>query len=311
MTAEGGKLEHLRGDPRMGARQFRDLTVLTLLLLVCFAKPLYDLVRYALNSELFSYVLLVPFISLYLAWLKKERLMTITGSPIRSLALIPSCAGVVVLLGFWLAARSGSTMAQTEYLTWAILGFFLFFAGACFFCLGKDALRALAFPLGFLAFIVPLPTWLTNRLETFLQHASAAGAHAFFTLSGMPVFRQGLMLQLPGMRLEVAPECSGIHSTLVLFITSLIAAQLFLVTPAKRILFVLSVIPLGILRNAFRIWTIGELCVHVSPEMINSPIHRRGGPLFFLISLVPLFLLLYILRRSEGKLRPERNLSPK
>jgi exosortase C (VPDSG-CTERM-specific) len=302
MASEAGKVEHLSGDPRISSRQFRNLTVLTILLLVCFAKPLYDLVRYALNSELFSYVLLVPFISLYLAWLKKEDL-TITGSPSRGLALIPSCAGVVVLLGYWLAARSGSTIAQAEYLTWAIFGFFLLFAGICFFCLGRDALRALAFPLGFLAFIVPLPTCLTARLETLLQHASAAGAHAFFILSGMPVFRRGLMLQLPGMRLEVAPECSGIHSTLVLFITSIIAAQLFLATPARRLLLVLSVLPLGILRNAFRIWTIGQLCVHVSPEMINSPIHRRGGPLFFLISLVPLFLLLYTLRRSESKIR--------
>ena len=282
---------------------------MTLLLLACFAKPLYDLVRYALNSQLFSYVLLVPFISLYLAWLKKESLTT-TGLPTRGLALIPSCAGVVVLLGYWFAARSGSTMAQSEYLPWAIFGFFLLFVGACFLCLGREALRALAFPLGFLAFIVPLPMWLTDRFENFLQHASAAGADAFFTLSGMPVLKQGLIFQLPGMRIEVAPECSGIHSTLVLFITSLIAAQLFLATPLKRAILVFAVIPLGILRNAFRIWTIGELCVHVDPGMINSPIHRRGGPLFFVLSLVPLFLLLYILRRSEAKAKSERNVSP-
>ena len=120
----------------------------------------------------------------------------------------------------------------------------------------------------------------------------------------MSFLRQGLFFQLPGIRLEVAPECSGIHSTLVLFITSLIAGQLFLRAQWKRGLLVLAVVPLGIVRNAFRIWSIGELCVHIGPRMINSPIHRRGGPLFFMLSLIPLFLLLYYLRRSEPKTKP-------
>jgi len=59
------------------------------------------------------------------------------------------------------------------------------------------------------------------------------------------------------------------------------------------------VIPLGIVRNAFRILVIGLLCVHVGPHMIDSLIHRRGGPFFFVLSLVPLFLLLWWLRRRE------------
>jgi len=104
---------------------------------------------------------------------------------------------------------------------------------------------------------------------------------------------------LPGFSLDVAPECSGIHSSLVLLITSLLAGHLFLRVPWKRAVLTLAVIPLAILRNAVRILTIGELCVHVSPTMINSYIHRRGGPIFFAFSLVPFFLLLYYLRRSE------------
>jgi exosortase/archaeosortase family protein len=62
------------------------------------------------------------------------------------------------------------------------------------------------------------------------------------------------------------------------------------------------VIPLGILRNGFRILVIGLLCVRVGPHMIDSDIHRRGGPLFFALSLVPLFLLLWWLRRQEQRL---------
>ena len=62
------------------------------------------------------------------------------------------------------------------------------------------------------------------------------------------------------------------------------------------------VIPLGILRNGFRILVIGLLCVHVGPQMIDSTIHHQGGPFFFALSLVPLLLLLWWLRRQEQRL---------
>jgi len=62
---------------------------------------------------------------------------------------------------------------------------------------------------------------------------------------------------------------------------------------------VVAVIPLGLLRNGFRILVISLLCVHIGPEMINSLIHRRGGPIFFVASLIPLFVVLWWLRHGE------------
>jgi exosortase/archaeosortase family protein len=102
--------------------------------------------------------------------------------------------------------------------------------------------------------------------------------------------------------LQVAQECSGIRSSWVLFISSLLASHLFLKTHWRQAFLVAFVIPLGILRNGFRILVIGLLCVHVGPEMIDSPIHHRGGPLFFALSMIPLFLLLWWLRRQEQRL---------
>ncbi len=107
------------------------------------------------------------------------------------------------------------------------------------------------------------------------------------------------MFALPGVVLEVAQECSGIRSSWVLFITSLLASHLFLRGPWRRIVLVAFVIPLGIVRNGFRILVIGLMCVYIGPHMIDSVIHRHGGPLFFVLSLGPLFLLLWWLRRGE------------
>ena len=290
----------LGAPPAQLPAQVRRLALLTIGLAVCFAQPLYQLSRFAFHSDLYSHILLIPFVSVYLAWLKKP-FLSAPSEPNRKLAAVPFALGLTLFLGYEAAVHSGAPLERVDSLAWASFCFVLFFVSICVFCLGRETLRGLAFPLCFLVFIVPFPTFVVAGIETFLQYTSAVTAHALFVLTGMPVFRNGLSFQLPGMPLQVAPECSGIHSTLVLFITSLVAGELFLTAPWKRALLTIAVVPLGILRNAVRICTIGHLCVHVSPEMINSWIHRRGGPLFFLVSLVPLFLLLHYLRRSELK----------
>ena len=101
--------------------------------------------------------------------------------------------------------------------------------------------------------------------------------------------------------LEVARECSGIRSTIVLFITSVLASNLFLQSTSRRIALVALVIPLAIARNGFRILVIGLLCVHIGPHMIDSFIHHRGGPIFFVLSLIPLSFVLFLLRRHDKR----------
>src|SRR5206468_11931450 len=117
-------------------------------------------------------------------------------------------------------------------------------------------------------------------------------ANWLFLISGTPALRTGTVFQLPGISIMVAKECSGIRSSLVLVITSLLAANMFLRTTWRRALLVGAVIPLGLLRNGFRILVISLLCVHIGPAMINSPFHWRGAPVFFVSSLIPLFFLL-------------------
>jgi exosortase C (VPDSG-CTERM-specific) len=179
--------------------------------------------------------------------------------------------------------------------------FLLLFLGGGFLFFGVAALRRLTFPLVFLLFMVPFPVSLERGIESFLQHGSAEAAYALFKVSGMPVFRQGTIFQLPGFSMEVAPQCSGIHSSLVLFITSLLAGHLLLRSNSSRALLVAAIIPLGMLRNGVRIVTLGHLCVRIDPNWINSDLHHRGGPIFFAASLLPLFVLLWYLRKRETK----------
>lgn len=262
-------------------------------LMVVFSLPLYRLVHFALQSELFSHVILVPFISLYLVWMKRHELPP-ASRPDRRLAILPLVAGGALLV-IYLAME----MPLVDSLALSMLSLVLLLAGICACFLGPKTLRSLAFPLGFLLVMVPLPTAVTAWIQTALQNSSADAAHMFFLLGGTSVFREETYFELPGMRLLVAPECSGIHSTLALFITSLLAGYFFLRSPGKRIVLALAIIPIAILRNGLRIFVVGELCVHIGPEMIDSYIHRQGGPIFFILSLLPFFLILLGLKKSE------------
>jgi exosortase len=160
-------------------------------------------------------------------------------------------------------------------------------------------MRAATFPLAFLIFMIPMPDAMADALESASKYASAEVANVLFHLSGTPFLREGLVFQLSNITIEVAQECSGIRSSWILLITSILAANLFLKTPWRRFALVAFVIPLAILRNGFRILVIGLLCVNVGPQMIHSVIHRRGGPLFFVLSLVPLLLFLAWLHKGE------------
>jgi exosortase C (VPDSG-CTERM-specific) len=277
---------------------WRNFSLMTAVVALCFSVPLYRLAWFAAMSDLYSYIFLIPLISGYLAWLKWKSLPPFSGAA-RKTAIAFFAGGLTVLGGYALARSAGFILAEDDYLAFMMSAWFLFFAGGCCWFLGGKIARALAFPIGFLIFMTPMPAFLRHGIESFLQSGSALMAEWFFRLSGATFLRNGLIFQLPGISLEVAPECSGIHSSLVLFITSALAGYLFLRSPWKRAVLMLAVIPLALLRNGFRVYVIGELCTHVGPQMIDSPIHRHGGPLFFVLSLIPFFLLLVWLRRSE------------
>ena len=272
-----------------------------IVLLAAFARPLFGLINYAAGSELYSYILLVPFVSAYLLYVRRDQLPKkyVADFP---LAIVSLAAGLGVVAFTY--SSIGLASADNGHLVLLTLSFLCFLAAGGFFFLGRDWMRAAAFPVAFLIFMVPMPDAMADALESASKYASAEVANVLFHLSGTPILRAGLVFQLPNITIEVAQECSGIRSSWVLLMTSILAANLFLKTPWRRFALVAFVIPLAILRNGFRILVIGLLCVNVGPQMIHSVIHRRGGPIFFVLSLIPLLLLLWWLRRGEIRTRP-------
>jgi exosortase C (VPDSG-CTERM-specific) len=269
-------------------------------LALLFARPLVGLVSLANQNSLHSHVVLVPFITAYLLIIQRRTLPSTYNTSISGCALM-ACGGLaaVVAANVWAAALSFN-----DYVAVMTAAFVSFIAAGGFLFLGARWMSAAAFPLAFLVFMIPLPDAVALWLERVSVLASAEVASWFLNLSGTLMIREGTIFELPGITLRVTEECSGIRSSWVLFITSILASHVMLEDRWRRLVLVGFVLPLAIVRNAFRIFVIAQLCIQIGPYMINSIIHRRGGPFFFALSLIPLFLVLIWLWRGERRRSP-------
>jgi exosortase C (VPDSG-CTERM-specific) len=280
----------------LGSGRLIRFFVFAALLTAAFGRPLASLAIYAASTDLHSHTVLIPFISAYLIFIRRKLLP-------RDYVFAPGWTAFLIIAGVGALLAGAGVLnlpsSQNDSLSFMAISFVALLAAGGFLFLGRKWMAATAFPFAFLIFMVPLPDGIVNWLETVSKLASAEAAALLFTITGTPMLRDANVFQLPGITIEVAQECSGIRSSWVLFITSILASYLFLNAPWRRIVLVVVVFPLAILRNGFRILVIGVLCVQFGPQMIHSIIHHRGGPLFFALSLIPLFLILWWLRRGE------------
>jgi exosortase len=116
---------------------------------------------------------------------------------------------------------------------------------------GIKSFRSAVFPLLFLFFLTPIPTVAVEKIILLLQMGSTEAAYGFFKLTGVSILREGYTFHLTGMSIEVAKQCSGIRSSIALFITSVIAGQLFLQTGWKKVVLALPIFRLPFLKTAF------------------------------------------------------------
>jgi exosortase len=259
--------------------------------------PLVTLVR---TSETFSEIPLIPLVTIFLVYEKRREIFSnLSFGWVRGTAFMFS--GTIVLL----AARLNLLeISSTNLVSLFMLGIVLVWIGAFTLFFGAGAFRAACFPLFFLLFMIPIPEPFLSKSVFLLQTGSAEMAQWFFNLAGVPNHRQGLVFELPGVAIRVAEECSGIHSTLALLITTALASYIFLKTPWKRLVLCLVVFPIALFKNGLRIATLSALSIYVDPGFLTGNLHHHGGIVFFMIALLPMAVLLRLLQKSENPLRP-------
>lgn len=243
------------------------------------------LVHAGLTLEFCSQILVAPFIPALLLYWRRGTVFEGARGAYASGGIFVSVAVIV----YWLARRGIIASDSLNGLSVLALAIALIWVSGFYAAYGRTSLRAAAFPLGFLLFMIPIPTVFLNWSIYYLQWGTTAIAHSIFQLLGIPVLQRGFVLTMPGLSIEVAQECSGIRSSMALLITCLLAGFLFLRSATKRTVLILLVLPLSILKNAVRVVTLSLLSIYVNPAFMHGDLHRDGGILFYLLALVILF----------------------
>lgn len=271
--------------------------VFCILVLAGFREEVARLINLSLHDNRYSYLPLIPIISVALIYLDRSRIF----------ARAKSGAGAALAflapgLGLWLLARVVLPgLPPDQRFALLILVMLGVLASGFAFCYGSEAVRTAVFPLMFLLFAVPLPHILLDRIVLFLQQGSAVTTYALLKLFGVPVLWQRFSFLLPGVQIEIAAECSGIRSSTSLLIISILIGHLCLQTAWRRLVFVALTIPVVIFKNALRIVTISCLGAYVDSGFLYGRLHRYGGLPFSLLSVIILVPFLLKIQKSERR----------
>jgi exosortase len=257
--------------------------------------PLVATFRLAKSNEAYTYILLIVPLSVGLIFFDDRRPPATSESNTLFGAIVLSSA-LLLRIGI---AWNPWQLSTSETLSVGIAALVIWWIGSLILCLGLDTFRLFRFPLLFLFLIVPMPESALSWVTDCLQQQSAATASMLFHLIGVPVARDGVILSIPGLNIEVARECSSIRSSTILVVMALIMAHLFLRSAWRKWILALASIPLSVLKNGIRILIIAELGTRVNPSFLHGNLHRQGGIIFLGFAVLMLIMLLWILRKSE------------
>jgi exosortase len=233
----------------------------------------------------FSHGFLVPIFAAYLVWAKKDALLNTKIAPTWSGIAVVALGLVVLLLGIYGAELFLSRVSLVILLVGLVL---------CFG--GWELLKELRFPLLVLLLAIPIPAIIFNEITLPLQTLASKLASALLPIFGVPVLREGNIIELPAMKLEVAEACSGIRSLLSLFTLAVFYGYFLEKSFLRRVILALASIPIAIAANAVRILGTGLCVQYWDPDKALGFFHEFSGWVMFLVSLGSLFVIHRIMR---------------
>jgi exosortase len=233
-------------------------------------------------------------VALFIAWQRRERILALEYKPAWWGLGIMAWGGAQAYLGM-LAAEL--FLQRTSFLI-TLVGLLLVLGGTAL-------IRELLFPLLLLPFMIPIPTVIYNQLTFPLQLFASRVAETVLGWVGIPVLRDGNVLELASQKLSVAEACSGIRSLLSLTFLSLVYAYFFDGRVWMRWVLFFLTIPIAIIANAGRV-TITGMLSEVNPELARGFFHSLEGWIIFMIALVLLLVTHQIISRIPGLRRKEQ-----
>jgi exosortase len=227
-------------------------------------------------------------LALYFAW---ERRTVLRDAPLR-----PSLFGLIAIAGSLLLLVAGLLGAELFLTRVSLIGLV---AGTVLFVWGTRHFRILAFPIAFLLLMVPLPAIVFNQIAFPLQLLASHAGEAVIAAAGVPVLREGNVLQLPGRTLEVAEACSGIRSLVSLTMLGIVLGYFTERRTPERVVLAAAALPIAIVANATRVAGTGLASEWISPAAADGFFHTFSGWLMFVVA----FACLLIVQQAMGRAR--------
>jgi exosortase len=240
----------------------------------------------------FSHGFFVPAFALFVVWQERERLLKLPAEP--------SWWGMAILVAGLLLLVVGALGAELFLSRFSLL---MVLAGLIVLFLGWQHFRLLFFPWAFLILMIPIPALLFNQITFPLQLLASKVAAGTLPLFGVPVLREGNVINLPAMPLEVAEACSGIRSLLSLATLGIIYGYVLETRIWIRVGLALAALPIAVVANSLRIVGTGLLVQYWDPDKAEGFFHVFSGWLVFVVSLLMLFLLHQLLRLALRRSR--------
>lgn len=260
--------------------------VLAILIALLYHKILVALVQQWLQDPNYSHGFFVPLFCGWILWKKRKNLEQV---PVNE-----NWAGLVVILGA-LAILILGVLGAENFLSRTSFIFLL--AGLIIYFRGWKLFRAVLFPWGVLFLMIPLPAIIFNEIALPLQFQASALASNMLSLVGIPVLREGNIIHLPSITLDVVEACSGLRSLVSLITLTVIYGYLFEARQWRRALLILSAVPIAVMANGLRIMGSGVLGEYWSPDKAEGFFHLFSGLLVFLVSIVLLLVVHGIVSR--------------
>ena len=278
-------------------------------------------------DENYSHGLLIPFIIAYILWSERDKLARV---PVRSSLLWGGAAVVFALFALWAGVAGAELYTQR-------LSLILILAGVTVYFWGFTLLRLLLVPLGLLFLAIPIPAIVFNKIAFPLQLFASRCAVWSMSLLGIPVLRQGNIIELKPLnsfdtkKLEVVEACSGIRSLMTLVTLAVVFAY-FTHNPSsddrgsgkrfgwlrsywfwRAVIIVCSAVPIAILTNAFRVSGTGVLAHYYGTAIADGFFHSFSGWAIYIVAFILLFGIGMILDRfkpAQGRDEQSERKSP-
>ncbi|MBI1763727.1 MAG: exosortase [Acidobacteria bacterium] len=247
-------------------------------------------------DENYSHGFLIPFIGGYAIWTQRRRLAALPVKPQFWLGGVSIVAAVALHLA---GVLTGELYASRLSLVISLAGLTLYFGGWAW-------LRALAFPIGLLLLALPVPSIIFNPLAFRLQLLASDYATRVIQLCGIPALREGNIIELAALKLQVVEACSGIRSLMMLATLAVVYAYFFESQWWRRILLVLAVPPIAVLTNAARVAVTGVLAHTQGAAVAEGFLHGFSGALVFVAAVLCLLAWAQILEFAAKLWLPRR-----